>query len=283
MMATTPYIIERDQWPRYAAPAVDPAQWSAVIAAAGRGSRLGFNLPKILFPVADRTILDWLLDLLLPCCQTAVFVLSPDGCKDVEPELERRAPGRYRIAIQEVPTGMGDAIAIGAQFVETKNTAVIWGDQVAVRPQSIDAVLRIHQGPLEPAMTVPTVLRANPYTHFERDADGRITRLLQVREGDKLPAQGESDSGFFCFRTEILRKLLDEMRGDPIATGAVTGEFNMVPIFPFAAARGLRVVSPRVMDIEETVGINSPADAARIEPYLRRGLSNAAPMEGIHG
>jgi bifunctional UDP-N-acetylglucosamine pyrophosphorylase / glucosamine-1-phosphate N-acetyltransferase len=266
----TPSIVTKDDWMRYAAPQVDASQWNVVIAAAGRGSRLGFNLPKILFPVAGRPILDWLLDLLLPCCSTAVFVLSPEGRKDVEPELERRAAGRYRIAIQQNPTGMGDAIALGAREVAAANIAVIWGDQVAIRPSSVDAVLRLHQGPINPAITLPTVFRPDPYIHFERDTDGRIARLLQAREGDDMPIEGESDTGFFCFRTEILRSLLAEMRRDEDVLGARTGEFNLLPVIPFAAKAGLRILTPQLMEIDETVGINSPADASRIEPFLRK-------------
>ena len=51
----------------------------AIILAAGRGSRLGFDHPKILFPIAGRTILEWLVDLLKPLCGQFVFVLSPQG------------------------------------------------------------------------------------------------------------------------------------------------------------------------------------------------------------
>jgi bifunctional UDP-N-acetylglucosamine pyrophosphorylase/glucosamine-1-phosphate N-acetyltransferase len=269
MTSATPSVVTRDTWREYAAPRVVPAQWNAVIAAAGRGSRLGFHLPKILFPVAGRPILDWLLDLLLPHCATVVFVLSPDGVKDVEPHLERQAPGRFRIAIQPAPEGMGDAVQIGMGAVDSPYAAVVWGDQVAIRPQSIGAILRLHQGPLEPAITLPTVMRPNPYIHFERDEQGRISRLLQAREGDAMPAMGESDAGFFCFRADTLRTLLSAMRADENGMGARTREFNLLPVFPFAVSSGLRVLTPQLMEIEETVGVNSADDALRIEPYLR--------------
>ena len=80
--------VDRTNWASMAAPAVDRNQWSAVVAAAGKGTRLGYNRPKILFPVADKSILEWLLDLLLPNFETVVFVLSPDGRAEIEPELK---------------------------------------------------------------------------------------------------------------------------------------------------------------------------------------------------
>ena len=263
-----PAQIDKTNWTSYASAAVHRKQWSVVIAAAGKGSRLGFDLPKILFPVAGRTILDWLLDLLLPYCETVVAVVSPDGRAVIESELERRAPGRYKIAVQQVPTGMGDAVDIGAAEVTTPHTAVIWGDQVAIQPASVEAIIRLHQGPLNPALTIPMVIRPMPYIHFERK-NGRIERLLQAREGDRMPETGESDTGLFCFQTDTLRELLGKLKGTPEAMGSKTAEFNLLPVIPYASRNGYEILTPYIMEIEETVGINSAADAGRIEPFLR--------------
>lgn len=248
--------------------AVDPAKWTAIVPAAGRGSRLGFARPKILYPITGRMIVEWLLDFLLPNCARIVFVLSPDGRQSVEEELERMIPGRYSVAIQETPTGMGDAVSVGLAEVSTEHVAIVWGDQVALRRASVEACMRIQQGPLQPDLTCPTVIRANPYIHIGRDDAGRIIGLLQKREGDVMPAEGESDTGFFCFRTARLRELLGELREVAEARGAATGEFNFLPVIPLAARAGI-VVTPHIMTLAETVGINSKDDAEMIEPFLR--------------
>jgi bifunctional N-acetylglucosamine-1-phosphate-uridyltransferase/glucosamine-1-phosphate-acetyltransferase GlmU-like protein len=234
---------------------------------------LDYGPPKILFPVAGRPILEWLLDLVVPMCQTAVFVLSPDGRDCVEPVLDRLIPGRYKIAIQTHPSGMGDAVEIGAAGIATRHTAVMWGDQVALRPKSVAMVARLHAGPLEPHATVPTVFRDAPYIHFERHPDGRIARLLQAREGDTMPERGESDTGFFCFQTQVLRQLLVAFKKQSGARGSRTDEFNLLPVIPFAAETGHTVLTPHAMDVEETIGINTRADAERVGAFLRR--SNA--------
>lgn len=261
-------LLTSENWRAYAAAAVDPEKWTAIVPAAGRGSRLGFERPKILYPVGGRMIVEWLLDFLLPNCANVVFVLSPDGRGPVEQELRRLIPGRYAIAIQEIPLGMGDAVSVGLAEVSSEFVTTVWGDQVALRRSSVEACLRIQQGPLRPDMTCPTVMRAHPYIHFERDESGRIVKLLQKREGDEMPAEGESDTGFFCFRTDRLRRFLAELRGDAGAQGNATGEFNFLPVIPLMAREGA-VVTPRIMTIEETVGVNSREDAALVEPFLR--------------
>lgn len=248
--------------------AIDREKWTAIVPAAGKGSRLGFTKPKILYPVAGRMIVEWLLDFLAPNCKAIIFVLSPDGRQSVEEELDRLIPGRYSVAIQEVPTGMGDAVSLGLEHVSTEHVAIVWGDQVALRKSSVESCMRVQQGPLQPDLTCPTVMRGDPYIHFARGQDGRITELLQKREGDRMPREGESDTGFFCCRADRLRTLLAVLRVQANARGNATGEFNFLPVIPLAARTGI-VATPRVMTLEETVGINSKDDAALVEPFLR--------------
>ena len=253
-----PAFLQRD------APTIDPARWTAIIPAAGKGSRLGFHRAKILYPVAGRPILDWLLDFLKPTCSRLVFVLSPEAREDVTAELELRIPGRYDVAIQESPTGMGDAVALGLAKVRTPQVLIVWGDQVAVKRPSVEVCQRLHDGPLAPVITCPTVLRDAPYIHFDRDTHGALTGLRQAREGDTMPARGESDTGLFCFQSACLKTLLGEVR----STGASTGEFNLLPVIPYAAARGV-VATPHHMRPQETIGVNSASDMAAVEKFLR--------------
>jgi bifunctional UDP-N-acetylglucosamine pyrophosphorylase / glucosamine-1-phosphate N-acetyltransferase len=270
MKPPPPIDIDLANWREHAATAVDAASWTAVVPAAGRGSRLGYHLPKILYPVAGRPLLHWLLEFLTPNCRRLVFVLSSDGRAAVADVLERLVAGRYEIVVQENPSGMGDAVALALPAVTTPHVAVVWGDQVALRRSSVDACLRLHTGPLDADVTCPIVLRSDPYIHFERDGDGRICGLRQRREGDVMPERGESDTGFFCFRTDLLRQLLSTGGGAVERTGRATRESNLLPIIPLASRRGLKVVSPRIMSLEETTGINSRADAEVVEAFLRR-------------
>jgi bifunctional UDP-N-acetylglucosamine pyrophosphorylase/glucosamine-1-phosphate N-acetyltransferase len=250
--------------------AVNPNLWTALIPAAGRGSRLGFDKPKILFPIAGRTILEWLVDLLSPLCSQFVFVLAPLGAGQVEDLAASLLPGRQRIALQDEPRGMADAIAKGLPAVETANTMIVWGDQVALQPASLQFAMRIHQGPAQPDATCPTVWRDRPYIHFQRDASGQVVQVLQAREGDALPPRGESDSGVFMFRTAALRRTLPRLLKSAAALGKQTGELNFLPILPMLD----HLITLPIMTEAESVGVNSPADAAFLKRHL---LSRKTP------
>jgi bifunctional UDP-N-acetylglucosamine pyrophosphorylase/glucosamine-1-phosphate N-acetyltransferase len=243
---------------------VTPAIWTALVPAAGRGSRLNFDQPKVLFPIAGKTILEWLVDLLNPLCGQFVFVVSPQGEQPVAAVTSRLLPGHHRIAVQPEPRGMADAIACGLPFVGTPHTMIVWGDQVALRMSSLEFAMGVHQGPATPAATCPTLLRNSPYIHFERDQSGRVIRVLQAREGDAMPERGESDSGVFLFRTETLRRDLPRLLASTECTGKQTGELNFLPIFPMLES----LITLPIMTEPESVGVNSRADAEYLEQYL---------------
>jgi bifunctional N-acetylglucosamine-1-phosphate-uridyltransferase/glucosamine-1-phosphate-acetyltransferase GlmU-like protein len=262
---TIPSVITRENAAGFLDSRVDPALWTALIPAAGRGSRLGFHHPKILFPVAGATILEWLVDLLQPLCERFVFVLSPSAAAPVEAAASRLLPGRFAIAPQPEPRGMADAIRCGLPQVETRHTLIVWGDQVALRPDSLQFLMRLHQGIAQPAAVCPTLWRDHPYIHFERDASGRLDRILQAREGDQMPERGESDSGVFLFRTETLGQHLPRLLASAECIGRHTRELNFLPIFPMLD----KLITAPIMSEAESVGVNSPADAAYLEQHLQ--------------
>jgi bifunctional N-acetylglucosamine-1-phosphate-uridyltransferase/glucosamine-1-phosphate-acetyltransferase GlmU-like protein len=261
---TVPSVITRENAAPFLDSSVDSAFWTALIPAAGRGSRLGFEQPKILFPIAGATILEWLVDLLKPMCGRFVFVLSPSGAAPVEEAASRLVPGRVAITVQPEPRGMADAIRGGLAQVETRHTLIVWGDQVALRPDSLEFLMRLHQGIAQPAAVCPTLWRDRPYIHFERGESGRVSRILQAREGDSMPERGESDSGVFLFRTQALRRHLPRLLESGECVGSKTGELNFLPIFPMLDG----LITAPIMTEAESVGVNSPADAAYLERQL---------------
>lgn len=238
-------------------PQVSRMAWTAIVPAAGRGSRLGFDRPKILYPVAGRPILEWIRDVVSPWCSRMIVVASPSG-----------APYFEDCVVQPEPLGMADAIRCALPRVETTHSLIIWGDQAAVRPASIAACVEMHEASGALA-TLPTVMRANPYIHFKRDATGRVLRVLQAREGDAMPEVGESDAGVFCFRSIALRRLLGEMERSGSGIGARTGEFNFLPVFPLAARVEGGLLTPSVITEEESIGVNTVEDAQRLSDVLR--------------
>jgi bifunctional UDP-N-acetylglucosamine pyrophosphorylase / glucosamine-1-phosphate N-acetyltransferase len=246
------------------------ANWTAIIPAAGRASRLNASTPKILYPVLQKPILHWLVALLRPLCREMIFVLSPNGVDAVRPELERSLPTGSQIVIQDEPTGMADAIRLCETRTKTPYTLVMWGDQITPRRETLAACMNLLESTSEIQATIPTIVREKPYIHFVRDANQRIVEVYQARESDRQVAEGESDCGAFFFRSEGLFRVLRETRGDPAHQGNKTKEHNFLTVIPaFHDARGA-LATVRLHDPDESCGINTVADAQAVEAILRK-------------
>ena len=175
----------------------------AVIPAAGRGSRLGIELPKLLVPVSDRdTIWSVIKRNLKEYVDHIHVVLSPAGAPLFEQAIaEDPDAGMVSTSIQPTPIGMGDAIFRGEGFwSRAESIIVIWGDQVHVSGHTIKASLELHEGASR-RVVIPLVSLAEPYVEYRFDLEGRLTDILQSREGDRCQPGGLGDVGTFVLST----------------------------------------------------------------------------------
>jgi hypothetical protein len=165
---------------------------------------------------------------------------------------------------------MLDAILAAATDVRARrphDVWITWADQIGVLPDTLQRLAVAMSSNPVPALALPTVQRRDPYIHFDRDASGRMTRLLQKREGDAMPAEGESDMGVFALHADAFNRELEEYaRG--VVPGAGTGERNFLPFVPWVAQRA-SVVTVACTDSREAIGINTPEELAAVEQWLR--------------
>lgn len=227
----------------------------AVIPAAGRGTRLGADGPKILTPLtAKDTIWSILHARLAPLVDHIHLVLSPDGAATFPP-----LPANVTASIQPAPTGMGDAIFRGHDVWSRYDAVlVVWGDQVFV---STDTLKRAMSA-LRPGenIVLPVTRMAVPYVEYVFDG-ARLARVLQTREGDATTPNGYSDVGTFLLSTGGLKTQWDAYLAKA-PRGAATSEINFLPFLPFLSAQGWAVTPVEVADATEARGINTKDDLA---------------------
>ena len=249
---------------------IDPSLWTCVIPAAGKGTRLGYEFPKILYPILGKTVLQHLINLFHEFCSSFVVVASPNGAQEIQKEFESCCQSTdFRIVIQAEPKGMAHAVWQARDSIETPNTVVVWGDQICLRDETISSTLAYHQSDTANVLTFPTVMKKNPYIHFHRDKTGKIIKVLQKRENEIKTEVGENDCGFFCFSTNSLFDLLKNSLSSPDNLGSQTKEINLLQLFPQFEMIDGQVNTLRIAHLEETFGINTVEDAMTSESILR--------------
>ncbi len=243
-----------------------------IIPAAGRGSRLGSSDPKVLTRVAGRPMLDHLERLYRRHVSRVVVVAHPSFAAAVRSRLA--AFGWTATVVEQAePTGMLDAILLAAPAVleaAPDRVWITWCDQIAIRPETVRRMMDLEARDPDADVIMPTSRSAHPYTHLEFDETGRVTRFLQRREGDEMPADGQSDAGFFSLSR---RAFLEDLRwfAGETAEGSGTAERNFVPFVV-----GRRVVTFPVTPVEAT-GVNTPEELALVARELRPRISIVIP------
>jgi bifunctional UDP-N-acetylglucosamine pyrophosphorylase / glucosamine-1-phosphate N-acetyltransferase len=239
-----------------------------LVPAAGRGSRLGMALPKLLVPVNGRPMIDHVLERYADLVDRTIVIVAPVTAAMVRDHLLGR-PEPTELAIQPSPTGMLDAIlAPAGRLVDhpPDEVWITWCDQVAVRAGTVAALAAALAAEPAPALAFPTVTTPEPYIHFARDGSGRISRVLQRREGDSMPPVGEGDLGLFGMTYATYHEALSDYAATA-GPGDATHERNFLPFIPWLARRA-PVASFPAGDPEEAIGINTPEDLARVGAVL---------------
>lgn len=228
----------------------------AVIPAAGRGTRLGSDLPKVLTPLtAAQTIWSILHAKLSPLVDHIHLVLSPDGAA-VFPEL----PENVTRSIQPSPIGMGDAIFRGHETWSAYDAVlIVWGDQAFVSSDTLARAVAALGAPPQSGV-LPVTRMTEPYVEYVWNGD-RLTTVRQSREGDVCTPNGLSDVGTFLLSTNGLDAAWQDYLVQA-PRGSQTGEINFLPFLPFLADNGWSILPLDVPDATEARGINTKDDLA---------------------
>ncbi len=164
----------------------------AVIPAAGRGTQLGADRPKLLVEVAPGlSIWSVLSGNVRTVADHVNVIVSPDGRQAFEAAL---GPGRatnVSISVQAKPIGMGDAIFCGQDvWSKAESILVIWGDQVHVSRATLARAAAAHRAIEGPRITLPVARMARPYVEYVfNDEDGGLVRVLQKSRGRRMPTR----------------------------------------------------------------------------------------------
>jgi CTP:molybdopterin cytidylyltransferase MocA len=228
---------------------------TAVIPAAGLGSRLGREEPKALVELGGRSLLAHVLDAVAPSVDALVLVVRPGTEERFGAELARLGWSKpVTTVLQDDATGSADAVALGLGSVPGDEPCiVVWADQVRVSRRTVSRVAEAlghgHRG-----LVLPLVEIDEPYVWFV--AEGAVLTVGRRRDGDVPPSRGRSDVGTFGMLAGAGLACIAEEGADGAASHR---ERDFVYVVPRLADRhGLWILD--VDDAEEALGVNSPAD-----------------------
>jgi bifunctional UDP-N-acetylglucosamine pyrophosphorylase/glucosamine-1-phosphate N-acetyltransferase len=246
-----------------------------VILAAGKGTRMKSELPKLLHPIGGKPLIHHALDLALQLTAEKPIVVVGHQAKRVEAAVGERG----HCVLQAEQLGTGHAVQQCQPVLEGKaDLIVVWAaDMPLLTVETLNQLITTQRHGRSP-FTMLTVTAQDPrgFGRIVRDTTQQIIEI--VEEADASPAQlaiRELNAGVYCFRAEWLWQNLANI---PLSE---KGEYYLTDLVAIAVHKKQRIASISVQTEAEAIGVNNRVQLAEAESHLRERINRYWQMEGV--
>jgi bifunctional UDP-N-acetylglucosamine pyrophosphorylase / glucosamine-1-phosphate N-acetyltransferase len=243
---------------------------TAVILAAGFGTRMKSALPKTLHRIAGRPMLRHLLASCEEMFDRIVVVVGPD----MDAVREEAAP--HVVVVQQERRGTAHAALVAAPLFGDGEVAVLYADNPLIRPETLRRLIErrvcgdvalalLAFRPVDPARNGRVIMH-------ERYVE-RIVEWVDADEADR--AETLCNAGVLCATSVDMIRWLEKVSSDN-----AKGEYYLTDVVTLARAEGCRVAAVEA-PADELAGINSRAELAAAEAVVQSRLRAAAMDAGV--
>jgi len=250
------------------------APFTVLIMAAGQGTRMLSDTPKVLHRVAGKSLVEWAADAARAAgAERVVVVVRPgDGVAD-------GLPAGIEVAEQREGEGTGAAVLAAREAIESGPVVVLSGDHPLITPELLEGLLAEHDQQAAGA-TLLTTDRLDPagYGRIVRDSSGHVDRIVETKYTDGVSpeelAVEEINLGTYVFEAETLFDALDNVE-------IVNGERYLTGVFPVLRQQGGTIAAHMTDDAEAALGVNDRAGLMVAEEAAQRRIIEAHAKRGV--
>jgi len=254
---------------------------AAILLAAGKGTRMGGDpgqqRPKVLYEVAGRPMLCWVVDACKAAgCQTIVVVVGYQGQRVREALADEPACVFVEQAEQ---LGTAHAAEMARPIFEGRpqcDVFVLAGDGPLIRGQTLARLLEVHRrSKADCSLATAVIDDPTGYGRIIRDDKGRFAGIVEHKDAtDAQRAIREVNPSYYCFNSAALFAGLSR-----VSNHNTQGEYYITDLPAQFKAAGRTVTVVEAVPPEDVLSINNPQQLAEVDAILRQRLesSNATP------
>ena len=244
----------------------------AVVLAAGRGTRMKSDLPKVLYPIVERPMIEYVLDALVAAGVTRVVVIvGYQADRVIESLIDRRATLGDRLAFvhQTELLGTGHAVTFARSYFEHHDGPVFVGagDGPMMQATSVRRMFDCwYESPV--ACLLGTAVKENPtgLGRILRDVDGNFTGIVEEKDAtDEQRRIREVNMTYYVFRGTALAAGLTQLRNSNAQR-----EYYLTDVPGILRATGERINAAPLLDPVESLAVNTVEEAAAVEAEILR-------------
>jgi bifunctional UDP-N-acetylglucosamine pyrophosphorylase/glucosamine-1-phosphate N-acetyltransferase len=249
-----------------------------VILAAGKGTRMKSALPKVLHPLAGRTIVEHVLRTVDRLDAASTTLVIGHGADEVRKALAARPALQF--AVQSPQLGTGHALLQTEPLLAGKKGVVLllYADVPMLEPGTLARLVESHRT-THAAATVLTAELDDPYGYgrIVRDDNGRLARIVEERDASgEERAIREVNSGIYAFSLAPLFESLHEL-----ATDNAQEEYYLTDLVAIYRRRNLRVEALCLESANQLRGVNSRVDLAELTALVRARKNRSLMLDGV--
>jgi bifunctional UDP-N-acetylglucosamine pyrophosphorylase/glucosamine-1-phosphate N-acetyltransferase len=259
---------------------------SAIVLAAGEGTRMRSQRPKPLHLVCGRPMVMHVLYALVGLDVARTVVVVGHGAERVTKRVQEDSPADLNVSFveQRVQRGTGDAVIVGLTAFpyddvdDTSTVIVTYGDMPLLRHETLAALVEAHET-TGAAATVLTAHLSDPtgYGRIIRGRDGRVARVVEQKDANEEErAIDEVNTGVYCFRRDLLGPALRRISPDNSQ-----GEYYLTDVIATLGGMGYPVAGIPVENAAEVQGVNDRFQLAMAERELRARTNRTWLLAGV--
>ncbi|MBI3996775.1 MAG: bifunctional N-acetylglucosamine-1-phosphate uridyltransferase/glucosamine-1-phosphate acetyltransferase [Candidatus Omnitrophica bacterium] len=249
----------------------------AIILAAGEGTRMKSELPKVLHPICGRPMMAYAIDLVASAGVKQPIIVLGDGAELVKPILPKEA----KTVIQTKRLGTGDAVSVAKKSLSSNAGAVLilYADTPLLRRTTVQKLIESHFK-TGATCTLLAAHLADPsgYGRISRNEAGQIIGIIEEAEANAAQrAIREINVGPLVCNTQALVEALATL-----TPSASKKELYLTDIVSHIASQpGTKIQATRVEEVSEALGINSRTELARAIGVIRQRIIDAHLHNGV--
>ncbi len=247
---------------------------SAIILAAGKGTRMESDLPKVAHEVAGRAMVAWVVDACVEAGATRIVVVVGYEQAVVRRIFAEFSKPGVRLEFVEQAEQLGTGHAVGCareKFANEERRSgadvfVLAGDGPLIRGRTLRAILARHRE-AGAAATLATSVIADPagYGRIIRDGSGSFVEIVEDKNATPEQARvREVNPSYYCFDAGALFEALERVERNP-----ASGEYYITDVPALLLGAGRRVEVIEAVPPEDVLSINTLGQLAEVDAILR--------------